>query len=59
MSGSALEHVERLLTVMGEDERQLARADAPAELLGDQHLQIGFVVDDEYLGRHQMPSPAT
>ena len=35
---------------MGEEERDRAVADLPAEFLGDQRLEIRFVVDDEDLG---------
>src|ERR1700730_14209158 len=42
-----LDRLQRFDPVAGEDKRHLAIANVPAELLQDQSLEIGLVIDDE------------
>jgi hypothetical protein len=44
---SLLQHAERLFAVTREAEREFSRADVAAELLSDQQLEVGLVIDNE------------
>jgi hypothetical protein len=46
---------QRFFTVAGEEEVVMAVADLAAKAPTDQKLHVGFVIDDENLGRHVCP----